>query len=98
MGIEPITYDDIEKVRTEAEQQSIMEVPAAFLDGHAYHTYRIEAKDQSNAFEFRHNVNGRRIYAEGTIDAVLFLDQQKQAQTQQTLFTMIDILKSGAMN
>ena len=98
MGIEPITYDDITKVRTEDEQQSIMEVPADFIDGHAYHTYRIEAKDKSNAFEFRHNVNGRRIYAEGTIDAVLFLDKQRLAETKQTLFTMIDILKSGDMN
>ena len=98
MGITPISYEDISKIRTEEEQIQIMQVPEEFLGGHAYHTYRIEAEDKSTAFEFRHNVNGRRIYAEGTVDAVLFLAQQVTNQTNQKLFTMIDILKSGEMH
>lgn len=32
-------------------------------------------------FQFRHNVCGRSIYAEGTADALVFLAQVRQADT-----------------
>lgn len=98
MGITPITHDDIEMVRDEAEMQSRMEVPAEYINGHAFHTYRLESADKTVAFEYRHNVCGRSIYAEGTVDAVLFLANKIANNSEQTLFNMIDILKAGAMN
>lgn len=98
MGITPITHDDIEMVRDEAEMQSRMEVPAEYLNGHAFHTYRLESADNTVAFEYRHNVCGRSIYAEGTVDAVIFLQKQIDNNNDKHLFNMIDILKSGAMN
>lgn len=98
MGITPITHDDIVMVRDEAEMQSRMQVPAEYLNGHAFHTYRIESADKTVAFEYRHNVCGRSIYAEGTVDAVIFLQKQIDNKSDKRLFNMIDILKSGAMN
>lgn len=98
MGITPITHDDIKMVRDEAEMQSRMDVPAEYLNGHAFHTYRLESADKTVAFEYRHNVCGRSIYAEGTVDAVIFLQKQIDNKNEKRLFNMIDILKSGAMN
>ncbi len=57
-------------------QVSLMNVPKHALDGHAYHTYRVVAPDASVMFEFQHNVIGRNTYAEGTVDACLFLANQ----------------------
>jgi 4-hydroxy-tetrahydrodipicolinate reductase len=45
-------------------------------------------------FQFRHNVVGRRVYAEGTVDALVFLARQ---QGEKKIFNMIDVLKAGAM-
>ncbi len=97
MGVPPITYDDIELVRTDEQAINRMEVPKQYLDGHAFHTYRIESNDKTVAFEFRHNVCGRSIYAEGTTDAVQFLAAQIAAGNTKKLFSMIDVLQSGAM-
>lgn len=46
-------------------------------------------------FQFRHNVVGRRVYAEGTVDALVFL--AKQAGSEKKVYNMIDVLKAGAM-
>jgi len=41
--------------------------------GHAYHTYTLTSADETVQFQFQHNVNGRAVYAEGTVDAAIFL-------------------------
>lgn len=46
-------------------------------------------------FQFRHNVVGRRIYAEGTVDALIYLAQQHGPDEK--VFDMVDVLKAGAM-
>ena len=74
-----------------------MGVPESALQGHAYHTYQLTSPDGTVFFEFQHNVIGRSIYAEGTVDAVLFLAQQIQAGASQKVYNMIDVLKAGAM-
>ncbi|MGL1904041.1 MAG: dihydrodipicolinate reductase [Fibrobacterales bacterium] len=89
--------DDIELVRTEKEQVEVMKVPEEYLDGHAFHTYNIDSPAGVH-FEFQHNVCGRKIYAEGTIDAVQFLSGQINARAEKTLYDMIDVLKSGKMS
>lgn len=48
-------------------------------------------------FEFQHNVVGRTTYAEGSVDACLFLAQQVATQAPRTLYNMVDVLKAGAM-
>ena len=47
--------------------------------------------------EFKHNVCGREVYAEGTVDACLFLHRQVQAAAEKKLYNMIDVLTAGAM-
>jgi len=53
-----------------------MKVPEDALLGHAFHTYQLVSPDGSVTFEFQHNVVGRTTYAEGTVDACLFLSKQ----------------------
>lgn len=74
-----------------------MKVPQDALNGHAFHTYQLVSPDGSVTFEFQHNVVGRTTYAEGTVDACLFLAQQIDKKAPQTLYSMIDVLRGGSM-
>lgn len=57
------------------------------------------------AFELKHNVCGRRVYADGTVDAVVFLHRLKRDaefaikmrgnDSAKRLYNMIDVLESG---
>lgn len=87
---------EIVKVRTEKEQLEEMHVPAEFLGGHAFHTYALDSEDGTVHFEFKHNVCGRKIYAEGTVDAVKFLSRQLELGNSEP-FSMMDVLRSGGM-
>lgn len=98
MGID-FRVDEIEKVRSAPESMDRMGVPGKFVTtGHAYHTYHLTSPDGSVNFEFQHNVCGRGVYAAGTVDAVQFLDAEKNGRRgDQRVFNMIDILRSGVM-
>ncbi len=98
MGIKPFSVDEIELVRIEEQQMEVMNVPEEFLTGHAFHTYRLTSPDGNTAFEYRHNVCGRSIYAEGTVDAVQFLATKISNNSEKKLFNMIDVLQAGVMN
>ena len=50
-------------------------------------------RDGTVRFEFTHNVNGREIYVQGTLDALLFLRERVAAGAQGRIFSMIDVLK-----
>ena len=92
--------EDARLVRDEPTQLGEMRVPKEHLLGHAFHTYKLTSPDGSVGFEFQHNVCGRSIYAEGTVDAALFLAQKTRSATspeEETLFDMIDVLKEGGM-
>ena len=95
MGFD-FTVDDIEKVRDEKEQMERMHVPEEYLGGHAFHTYSLDSADGTVHFEFQHNVCGRKIYAEGTVDAVNFLACHIANGTAKP-FNMMDVLRSGKM-
>lgn len=71
-------FNSIVKLRTK-ESSMNFGVPEQYVDaGHAFHTYHLTSADGSVHFELQHNVCGRRVYAEGTADAVGFVvDQQK---------------------
>jgi 4-hydroxy-tetrahydrodipicolinate reductase len=70
-------------------------IPEAYLSGHGWHTYTLISADQTVRFEFTHNVNGREIYALGTLDALLYLAQQVETGASGRVFTMIDVLKGA---
>jgi len=89
--------EQIQQIRDPEVQKNQWQVPERYLSGHGWHTYTLTAPDGSALFEFKHNVNGRQIYVEGTFDAVLFLkDQLAAPKTTRRLFTMMDVLNASA--
>ncbi len=96
-GIKPFGYDQIQMIRDDRKAQEVLGVPPEYSSGHAFHTYRLESPDKTVAFEYKHNVCGRAVYGEGTVDAVEFLDKMISGKSEQKLFSMIDVLKSGNM-
>lgn len=91
------TDDEIKMIRDPHEQLGKMGVPEEYLKGHAYHTYALTSPDGMVNFQFQHNVCGRSIYAQGTVDAVLFLAKQIQEKSAQKLYNMVDVLRGGNM-
>jgi 4-hydroxy-tetrahydrodipicolinate reductase len=94
MGVE-LSADQIEKERDPERQRNMWGIPAEYLAGHGWHTYTLVSADQSTKFEFVHNINGREIYAEGTLDAVVFLSRQLDQGARGKVFSMMDVLKAG---
>lgn len=89
---------EVELVRDVPTQLDRMGVPEEHLLGHAFHTYRLTSPDNTVSFEFQHNVCGRSIYAEGTVDAAIFLRNRVDAGAEgKTVYDMIDVLKEGGM-
>jgi 4-hydroxy-tetrahydrodipicolinate reductase len=87
------TEDDIEKERDPEAQKTAWGIPESFLGGHGWHTYRLDSEDKTVRFEFTHNVNGRDIYAKGTLDALVYLSKKLAEGSRGKAFTMIDVLK-----
>jgi 4-hydroxy-tetrahydrodipicolinate reductase len=97
LGVKPVGLDDIQKVRTEEEQVGKMRVPREHLKGHAFHTYELTSPDGTVGFEFQHNVCGRTIYADGTVDAALFLHDKIKSGGEPAVYNMVDVLQAGSM-
>ncbi|MBF0120514.1 MAG: dihydrodipicolinate reductase [Desulfobacterales bacterium] len=89
----PFSEEDIMKERDPEIQQNIWGIPKQYLTGHGWHTYTLSSKDETVKFSFSHNVNGREIYAKGTLDAVCFLSKKIAAGIKGKVFSMIDVLK-----
>ncbi len=91
LGI-PFSEKDIFMERDPENQQRRWGIPEEYLKGHGWHTYSLLSADRTVHFEFTHNVNGREIYAGGTLDAVVFLHKQLAQGAAGRMFTMIDVL------
>jgi 4-hydroxy-tetrahydrodipicolinate reductase len=92
MGI-PFTEKDICKERNPDVQQKAWGIPEAYIAGHGWHTYTLTSEDQTVTFEFTHNVNGRDVYALGTLDAVVYLHEKISRGVQSKVYSMIDVLQ-----
>jgi 4-hydroxy-tetrahydrodipicolinate reductase len=84
---------DIVKERDPEAQKNVWQIPEEYIGGHGYHTYSLTSKDRTVRFAFTHNVNGRDVYAQGTIDALLFLAEKIDQGAKGQAFSMIDVLK-----
>lgn len=73
-------------------QEVKLGVPAQYLSGHGWHTYTLLSEDGTVFFQFTHNVNGRDVYAQGTLDAIRFLSKRSE---KGKVFSMIDVLKAA---
>ncbi|MBT8364486.1 MAG: dihydrodipicolinate reductase [Deltaproteobacteria bacterium] len=89
----PFREDQIIKIREPEIQQKQCGIDEAYLAGHGWHTYTLVSEDRTVKFEFTHNVNGREIYGQGTLDALLYLSQKVAAGVRGKMYTMIDVLK-----
>ncbi|KAJ0569023.1 putative 4-hydroxy-tetrahydrodipicolinate reductase [Helianthus annuus] len=89
--------DHIQLIRDRKQQMETLGVPEEHINGHAFHTYRLKSPDGTVSFEFQHNVCGRSIYAEGAIDAALFLSKKIQSKADKKIYDMIDVLREGSM-
>jgi hypothetical protein len=85
----PPPQSQIRKVRDRETQLEVMRVPEDALDGHAFHTYTLTSPDGSVRFSFQHNVVERTIYAEGTVDAVLFLAKMRAEGASKKVYNMV---------
>lgn len=92
LGI-PFNVDAIEMERNPERQENVWGIPAEHISGHAWHTYTLRSEDGSVCFQFTHNINGRDVYARGTLDAVSFLRQKMIMGCKGQVFSMIDVLK-----
>ncbi|MFO7666100.1 MAG: dihydrodipicolinate reductase [Desulfobacterales bacterium] len=92
LGI-PFTEQDISMERDPERQKSVWGIPPEFIKGHGWHTYTLVSEDKTVKFEFSHNVNGRDIYARGTLDAIFFLNSKIKEGVKGRVFSMIDVLQ-----
>lgn len=91
MGI-PFAEKDIEMERNADNQRAQWGIPEAYIAGHGWHTYTLTSADGTVTFEFTHNVNGRDVYALGTLDAVIYLHGKVASGARGQVFNMIDVL------
>jgi len=92
MGID-FAEEQIIKERDPEVQAARWGVPQKYLAGHGWHTYALTSDDQTVYFEFTHNINGRDVYARGTLDALLYLKDKVSQGAQGKVYSMIDVLK-----
>jgi len=92
LGI-PFSEEEIVQERDPDVQKNRWNIPEEHLEGHGWHTYTLTSPDRSACFQFKHNINGREIYAQGTLDGALFLHKKIQENARGKIFTMIDVLK-----
>ena len=92
MGI-PFNAAQIEKERDPERQRNLWGIPQRYLSGHGWHTYSLVSADDTVRFEFTHNINGREIYADGTLDAIRFLARRVAEGAKGRVYSMIDVLK-----
>lgn len=86
--------DQIAKERDPKIQATQWGVPQNYLAGHGWHTYTLNSADKTVCFEFTHNVNGRDVYARGTLDAIQYLNARVNKGAAGIVYTMIDVLQN----
>ncbi|MBW2010479.1 MAG: dihydrodipicolinate reductase [Deltaproteobacteria bacterium] len=92
MGVN-FSENDIIKERDPEIQKNTWGIPEEYLSGHGWHTYTLSSSDNTVKFTFSHNVNGRDVYAKGTLDAISYLNKKISQGTKGRVYTMIDVLK-----
>ena len=89
----PFTVDGIRKIRDPDVQEHLVGVPKEHLGGHGWHSYVLESGNEDVKLRFEHNVNGRRAYVKGTLDALRFLQIKVEAGEKGRVYSMIDVLR-----
>ncbi|CAN1224786.1 4-hydroxy-tetrahydrodipicolinate reductase 1, chloroplastic [Linum perenne] len=77
--------DEVEMIRDPKQQSEMVGVPDEYLAGHAFHMYHLTSPDETS------------IYAEGTVDAIIFLAKKIMSKEDKRIYNMIDVLREGNM-
>ncbi len=85
----------IRKERDPAVQRQKWGIPEPYLQGHGWHTYTLDSRDRTVRIAFTHNINGRDVYVQGTLDAVVYLNGKILQGKKGKAFSMIDVLKGN---
>ena len=67
------------------------------LSPHRHTATRATTNALNLQFKFKHNVVERTIYAEGTVDAVLFLAKKRAEGAEKKVYDMVDVLLEGTL-
>ncbi len=87
-----LSSEGIQSIR-DVEMQNKLGVPEEHVSGHGWHWYEAESGAGDVMLELSHRINGRRVYAEGTLRAVEFLAKKNEAGSKGEVFSMTDVLK-----
>ncbi len=60
--------------------------------------FRTKHWTEEGILQLTHNVNGRAVYASGTLDALKFLEEKVSAGKKGKVYSMIDVLNAGIRN
>lgn len=94
LGVD-FTLDAILKERNPETQRRDWGIPEAYLGGHGWHTYSLTSADDTVTLSFTHNINGREVYAHGTLDAAAFLAARVAGGAAGRVYSMIDVLRGN---
>ena len=86
---------NINKIRDPEVQKNEWGVPDAYLDGHAWHVISLVSEDKTVSFTFTVKINGRDIYAKGTLEAVEFLQKKIDQGRRGEVYSMMDVIRAG---
>lgn len=77
------------------EMQRGLGIPEPWLGGHAWHWYEASSSGEGVELSLSHRINGRRVYAEGTMRAAAFLDDRLREGAAGKAFDMLDVLRAA---
>ena len=98
LGCDPFDpATDIEMLRDDKSSNERLGVPMDAMNGHAFHTYTLTSPSGDVEIAVQHNVIGRTVYAEGSVDACIFLARRAAEGADKKIYNMVDVLESGFM-
>jgi 4-hydroxy-tetrahydrodipicolinate reductase len=98
LGCDPFDPStDIEMLRDSSSSHERLGVPMDAMNGHAFHTYTLTSPSGDVEIALQHNVIGRKVYAEGSVDACIFLARKIIQGAEKKIYNMVDVLESGFM-
>ncbi len=89
-----VNVKDIISIRDPDIQRHVLGVPEDHLGGHGWHIYKIQTREGDVRIAIQHDVNGRKTYARGTVQAIRYLDR-KMKEERGKVFSMEDVLRGN---
>lgn len=92
LGVNFTGLENIRIVRDQIEQR-LMGIPEFAIGGHGWHEYSLISPDGNVVLGFKHNINGRDTYVNGTLMALSFLKNKISEGIEGKCFSMKDVMR-----